>query len=120
MLISPQIRVLQQPHHRKGLAERQRTGRKAVAQIVHSNVVQTGPGPDIPPHVVETAAAETTFPVVAGKHPRAVLTSRQRLQKPHRRRRELHDAGSGLGVRWMEDRPKLPDYMKKNAEYLFV
>ena len=75
------IAVTQQlADHRQRLAERQRAGRKAVSQVVKPDVLQPGRGPHGPPGMVQTAAAVAPVPVVAGKHPGAVLPARQRFQ----------------------------------------
>ena len=69
-----------------------------MSEIVQSDILQPGRGPHGPPGMVEAAAAEAPVPVVARKHPGAVLLSRQRFEQPHRRRRELNGTGAGLGV----------------------
>ena len=88
--------------HRQGLAERQRAGRKGVAEVVQANVIESGPGPDCPPDMVEAVAAIASVAVLARKHPGAVRPSRQGFEKTDGCRRELHRAGSGLGIGEME------------------
>ena len=69
-----------------------------MTEIVQPDVIQSGLGPDGLPDMVEAVAAEASVPIVAGKHPGTALPSRQRIEQPHRRRRELDRAGSSLGV----------------------
>ena len=84
--------------YRQRLPERERTGRKAVSEVVQPNVIQSGPGPDGLPEMVEGVGDEASVPIVAGKHPGTVLPSRQRFEQPHRSRRKLNRTGTGLGV----------------------
>ena len=69
-----------------------------MSEVVEPDILQPGPGPHGPPGMIKAAGAEAPVPVVARKHPGAVLPSRQGFEQPDRRRRELHGAGSGLGV----------------------
>ena len=69
-----------------------------MTEVAQPNAFELGCGPDDPPDTVEAASAEATFTVAAKQHPRAVLPSRQRFQKTHRRRRQLDRAGTGLGI----------------------
>ena len=66
--------------------KRQRAGRKAVSEVVQPDVLQSGPGADGLPDMVEAAAAVAPVPVVAGEYPGAALAPRQRFQQLHRHR----------------------------------
>ena len=61
--------------HRKGLAKRERPGRKAVSEVMQPHVLQIGTGPDDAPGTVE-AAPEAPVAVAAWKHPGAVVPTR--------------------------------------------
>ena len=71
---------------------------EGVPEVMHPDVFRPGLCSDGLPDAVVPAVAEATVPVFARKHPRVVLSTRQRFQKPCRRRRQLDRAGIGLGI----------------------
>ena len=82
--------------HRKSFAEGETHGRKAVTQVMDSNVVEPGPGADAAPGLLEMSEVRTGL--LTDDDPRVVLWTGKGGQHGHRGAGERYHPRAGLGV----------------------
>ena len=85
---------------RQGLAERQRTGREGVPEVMNTHIGQFGSLPDAPPGMLEIGEMGARLPAL--DHPGVVLVVGETGQEPHGRRRQRHRPSSSLRIRQAE------------------